>query len=96
MTFKERWAKDFKEWAIRQQQERAEAQRICDRIQSGNVKCKCGGKAKIQILPAGGCSMRQNVRIYCSRTRCCRSSNWHDDHNMITAWGEWEEQQKRK
>ena len=67
---------------------RAEAQRIYDRIEAGKVKCRCGGKARAQLIPTGGCgSLRQKIRIHCRRARCLISSKWHDDHDTVVALG---------
>lgn len=66
---------------------RLEAQRIYDRVESGKVRCACGAKARVDIRGAGGCSMRQSIRLYCDK--CEISTMWRDDHYMIEVWKEW-------
>ena len=80
---------------------RQQAQRIYNRVDKGKVKCKCGGKCCVQILTSRGCSMRQQIRFYCSRSTdrgrkaCHLSSEWHDDHDTMLAWQEWQQSQRR-
>ena len=81
---------------IRQNDKLREAiTRLFKRIEAGEIKCRCGGTLKAQVQSEGR-STSEWVRLHCSRKRCSISTNWCNGSQLLRAFKEWKQAQRRK
>ena len=69
--------------------------RLCNRIEAGKYKCRCGGILKMDVMTDGKAS-GERLWLHCSREMCCRFTRWYAGFNLLEAFKEWKAIQRRK